>query len=137
MASPLGVRKARGTARVVFIALMDTIVAELERGHTAIAIYTRHQRKLGNSISYQQFSRYVRQLREDGAVKPPLGRPSAPSTSLASSLKPKPIAPAVFKTQPEAAERPQDARHDPVHHRGFNHDATERPGDRKRLLGED
>src|SRR5271166_4478643 len=75
MAQPSREKPVRGTARVAFIAHLDTITAELAQGYTALAVYQRHQAKLGGSISYQQFARYVRQLREDGVVKSPLGRP--------------------------------------------------------------
>ncbi|MGI4943957.1 MAG: TraK family protein, partial [Janthinobacterium lividum] len=92
MATPSGERKVRGTARVAFIAHLDTITAELGQGHTAQAIYERHQAKLGNSISYQQFARYVRQLREDGMVQSPLSR-SAPRPLSPAKPPPPPPAP--------------------------------------------
>jgi hypothetical protein len=49
MTEPPREKKARGTARVAFIAHLDTIVAALEQGYTARAIYQRHQTKLGNA----------------------------------------------------------------------------------------
>jgi Family of unknown function (DUF5338) len=137
MAKMSGIRRIRGTARVAFVALMDIIVTELELGYTAVAIYERNQIKLRGSISYPQFARYVRQLRDDGVVKPPLGRSTEVPATLAPQLKPKPNAPPISQPQPAAAERREDARHHPFRNRGFNHDAIERPDDRKRLLGED
>ena len=111
--------------------------SELELGYTAVAIYERNQIKLGGSISYPQFARYVRQLLDNGVVRPPLGRSTEVPATVSPPPKPPRIAPPISQPQPAAAERLEDARHHPVRNRGFNHDAIERPGDRKRLLGED
>jgi hypothetical protein len=53
----------RGLARVTFRALQPTIETELAAGWTAKAIYDRHADKL-TTISYTQFARYCRQLKQ-------------------------------------------------------------------------
>src|SRR5271166_5411381 len=118
MAQPSREKPVRGTARVAFIAHLDTITAELAQGHTALAVYQRHQAKLGGAISYQQFARYVRQLREDGVVKSPLGRPASPPPRSAprATSPPSPLPPAP-KPQPAPVTPPEgsaNARHEPA-----------------------
>ncbi len=136
MAKLSGERKVRGTARVAFIAHLDTITAELGQGHTAQAIYERHQTKLGNSISYQQFARYVRQLREDGVVQSPFSRsvprPSSPAKPLPPSpaLEPKPQTSAQLTTEGP----PLHARHEP-RVRTFTFDGNPKQDDKSRLIG--
>ncbi len=133
MAKPSGERKVRGTARVAFIAHLDTITAELGQGHTAQAIYERHQAKLGNSISYQQFARYVRQLREDGVVQSPLSRPAPRPSSPAKSspaIEPKPQTTAELTTEGP----PSHARHEP-RARTFTFDGNPKQDDKSRLIG--
>lgn len=136
MATPSGERKVRGTARVAFIAHLDTITAELGQGHTAQAIYERHQVKLGNSISYQQFARYVRQLREDGMVQSPLSRsaprPLSPAKPPPPPLPPEPKPQTSAQLTPEGP--PPHARHEP-RARTFTFDGNPKQDDKSRLIG--
>jgi len=135
MTEPPREKKARGTARVAFIAHLDTIVAALERGYTALAIYQDHQTKLGNAISYPQFVRYVRQLREDGTVAPPLGRPALAPASTAPA-KPQPVAPVAALTPPPApVEGSNHARHEPASQRSFHHHGIVQEGEPEQLFG--
>lgn len=121
MAEPGQARKVRGTARVAFIAQLDAITAELKQGYTAQAIYDRHAAKLGGVISYPQFARYVRQLREQGVV-PPLWGPSSPAQH--------PPAPAAAAPSPIPEPAPTPARS-----RTFDYDPVVRPEDEERLIG--
>lgn len=139
MAQPSREKPVRGTARVAFIAHLDSITAELGLGHTALAVYQRHQAKLGGSISYQQFARYVRQLREDGVVKSPLGRPalSSPRPAARATPAPAPLPPAP-KPQPAPAtppEGPANARHEPAARPTFKHHGVTQEGEPEQLLG--
>jgi hypothetical protein len=144
MVKPSREKKARGTARVAFIAHLNTITAALEQGYTALAIYQRHQAKLGSAISYPQFARYVRHLREDGVVTPPLGLPAAgpsptervkgvPNQPPFPSPKPAPPVTTAAKSSP-AAEEPTHARHEP-RPRTFVYDGNPRQDDKARLIG--
>lgn len=56
-------RKRRGIARVSFRANLETIRAELDQGWPAKAVFDRHIAGL-DVMSYRQFSRYVRQLKD-------------------------------------------------------------------------
>jgi hypothetical protein len=120
----------RGLARVTFRANADTVRAELEQGWTARAIFLRHHAKLG-TMSYRQFVRHiVQELGHDF-------RPSAKARSAPPGDPPAPpLAPRVI---PEASPLPSQgfpsAGHQPS--RTFNYDPIERPGDRRRLLGEE
>jgi Family of unknown function (DUF5338) len=69
-------------ARVEFRALQPTIETELNAGWTAKAIYERHAEKLTN-ISYPQFVRYCRRLRE--ASQP--ATPPTPETEGSNSAR--------------------------------------------------
>jgi hypothetical protein len=75
----------RGLARVAFRALQPTIETELNEGWTAKAIYTRHSEKL-QAISYTQFARYCRQLKQPvqptAAAPGPSSEPQGPTTSV-------------------------------------------------------
>ena len=52
MAKPSRQKKVRGSARIAFIAHLDSIASELRQGHTAQVVYEHHQTKLAGSISY-------------------------------------------------------------------------------------
>jgi hypothetical protein len=135
MAQPPREKRARGTARVAFIAHLDTIVAALEQGYTARAIYQRHQTKLGNAISYPQFVRYVRQVREDGTAAPPLGRPALASAPTAP-VKSLPTAPVATPTPPPApVNGSTHARHEPAPQRTFHHHGIVQEGEPEQLFG--
>lgn len=124
MAKPRGERTAPGTARVAFIAHLDTIKAELEQGYTAQAIYERHKARLATAISYPQFTRYVRQLRDDG-VTPPVGRRSGPMTP----VTPAPPAKEAGSAPTLPVKGSADARHQPAHPRTFVYDGNPSPDD--------
>jgi len=118
----------KGIGRVTFMALRAEIAAELDAGRPLKAVYENHQGRLG--ISYRQFGRYVDELiRGDGrnqASSPPRAGTSPPRLS---HLEPT-VAAEISATGPAGqAPRPTPRR--------FNHDPVERPGDRRRLLGED
>ena len=125
MAEPSPEKKPRGTARVAFIAHLNTITAALAQGHTALAVYQRHQAKLGSAISYPQFVRYVRHLREDGVVAPPFGRSAVVAKGPTAS--PKPL--------PAPVEGSANTRHEPARPRTFVYDGNPRQDDKARLIG--
>jgi hypothetical protein len=119
-------RPIRGLARVTFRANADMVRDELEQGWTAKAIFERHRDKLG-TMSYRQFMRHI--LLELG---PDVGR-AAVARSPSPHDPPTPVlAPAVMT---EASPLPPRTEYQP--RRTFNHDPIERPGDRRRLLGEE
>lgn len=148
MATPSRDRTVRGTARVAFIAHLATISTELEQGHTAQAIYQRHHGKLGGSISYQQFARYVRQLRDNGLVQPPLGRPAPPMSAQPAPAQPRALPPHTLEPKPQPASPPASppgpqpapeapplhARHQPPP-RTFAFDPNPKQDDKSRLIG--
>ncbi len=125
MAKPTRERTAPGTARVAFIAHLDTIKAELEQGYTAQAIYKRHEAKLAGSISYPQFTRYARQLREDG-VAPPVGRAARPASR---------ALPVALPAPPPPEKGSSDARHEPAAPRTFTYDGNPSAADDELIFG--
>jgi hypothetical protein len=133
MAPPSREKKVRGSARVVFIAYLDTITTELALGHTAQAIYDRHRPKLEQAISYPQFSRYVRQLRTNGIVQPPLGRPLTSSSHLPVPAQ---LSVAAPDLRPQPTSRGStDARHQPAAKPTFRHHGITKEGEPEQLLG--
>ncbi len=62
--------KRRGIARVSFRANLETIRAELDQGWPAKAVFDRHIAGL-DVMSYRQFSRYVRQLKDGSDFEEP------------------------------------------------------------------
>ena len=126
-------KKVRGTARVAFIANLATIRTELAEGWTAKSIYDRHANKLAGKVSYPQFVRYVRQLRETEPALP-IGRASAPTPHQARpKLPPAPPLDVTTPSTPEAGS-PADARPDPLRRRTFEHDGQPRQDDIERLI---
>lgn len=53
-----GGERVLSAGRVAFLALRDTITAELAQGWSIVAVFKRHEKRLGISIS--QFRSYVR-----------------------------------------------------------------------------
>ncbi len=139
MAQPSRQKKVRGSARVAFIAHLDTIASELRQGHTAQAVYERHQTKLASSISYQQFARYVRQLREDGLVKMPVGQasPSSPRAAAQSVSTPaaSPTAPDPQLTSSAPSKGSAHARHEPATRRTFEYSPHVTAEEKARIIG--
>jgi hypothetical protein len=130
-------RTIRGTARVTVIAHLAVIRTELEQGWTAKAIYDRHADKLA-VMSYPQFARYVRQLKDGSglgeAIKavysPAAGRfinPSAPESGRSGQPQEESHAHAGQQSAADAGGGTP---------RTFKHDPQERPGDYERLFGE-
>ncbi len=116
-------RKARGLGRVAFIAILPAIKTELAEGYTAKLIFEKHADKLAGKISYPQFVRYVRPLRE---ASPLPTRPTSPS----SRELPDVIAPAI-----PATETSPHARHEPTAKRTFVHDGRTKEGEAEKLFG--
>ncbi len=116
-------RKARGLGRVAFIAILPAIKTELAEGYTAKLIFEKHADKLAGRISYPQFVRYVRPLRDASPLptKPTLGSPHE---------LPDVIAPAI-----PAAGAPLDARPEPTARPTFVHDGRTKEGEAERLFG--
>ncbi len=108
--------RMRGLARVAFIANLVAIRTELAEGWTAKSIYDRHADKLAGRISYPQFVRYVRQLRETEPALP-VGRVSPP-------------APPVTRPAP-----PPVLPREPTRPRTFVYDGNPRADDEERLIG--
>jgi hypothetical protein len=123
-------RPIRGLARVTFRANANVIRNELEQGWTAKAIFDRHHATLG-TMSYRQF--IATSLRNSAlmSVAAPLRR-----ARFTAVRRPLPTPP---RRYPRCL---------PCHHKDlpvpdtnqaetFNHDPLERPGDRRRLPGEE
>lgn len=120
---------------MAFIANLATIKTELAEGWTAKSIYDRLADKLAGRVSYPQFVRYVRQLREDGTPSPLRGGASSgsPVTRLSPALPPVPAD--VTVPIPSAAGPSANARHEPTGPRRFDYDGTPRQDDSDRLIG--
>jgi len=116
-------RKARGLGRVAFIAILPAIKTELAEGYTAKLIFEKHADKLAGKISYPQFVRYVRPLREASPL------PIRPTPASPPEL-PDVIAPAI-----PATETSPHARHEPTAKRTFVHDGRTKEGEAERLFG--
>ena len=115
-------RKVRGLGRVAFIANLPAIKTELAEGWTAKSIYDRHADKLAGKISYPQFIRYVRALRN----APSNAKPPAPAASVPAAIaQPSPL---------PATGNPAHARHEPARPRTFEHDGNPRQDDEDRLI---
>ncbi len=121
-------RRMKGMGRVIFVAHLAEITAELAAGRSLKAVYEHRRGRLG--ISYAQFARYVDRFIRSRARDQ---TPASPSTTT---------------PPPELARPEQDVRvgitpSDQARHaaprvpRTFNYDPVERPDDRRRLLGED
>lgn len=141
MADKSPARTIRGIARVTFIAHLAVIRTELEQGWTAKAIYERHPDKLG-AMSYPQFARYVRQLKEGAGLGTAIKAVYSPATGRFSDpprSEPSQDGPATPHSQEgpdaHAGQQPaSDTGRRPA--RTFRHDPQERPGDYERLFGE-
>lgn len=128
MSPPSDRTRMKGFGRVAFIAHLAEITAELDAGWPIKAIYDNRKQRLG--VSYVQFTRYVDQfIRRSRQAQAPTRRPTATSHPAQMAIPPQTPA------APLASEGTNDAGYRPA--RTFNHDPLERPGDRKRLLGED
>jgi hypothetical protein len=113
MAEASNERKPRGTARVAFLAHRDAIIAALEKGHTASTVYQQLQAKLASAISYPQFVRYVRILRDDGTAPHSFGQMPVAAPSPAAQAHP-PAPPRLSATPPQLPlEGPVHAGHQP------------------------
>ena len=133
-------RTKRGIARVTFIAHLAVIRSELEQGWTAKAIYERHPDKLG-AMSYPQFARYVRQLKEGAGLGAAIKAVYSPATGRFSDpppAEPSQDGPATSHSQegPDAYAGQQPASSGRRPARTFRYDPQERPGDYERLFGE-
>lgn len=80
-------RKRRGIARVSFRANLETIRAELDQGWPAKAVFDRHIAGL-DVMSYRQFSRYVRQLKDGSGFEEATKVVSAATGNTAASPSP-------------------------------------------------
>jgi Family of unknown function (DUF5338) len=127
MSPPSDRPRMKGFGRVAFIAQLAEITAELDAGWPIKAIYDNRKQRLG--VSYVQFTRYVDQFIRQNR------RPQASTRGPAAVSQASPPTPPQAPTVLIASEGTNDAGYRPA--RTFNHDPLERPGDRKRLLGED
>lgn len=128
-------KKVRGLARVAFIANLAAIKTELAEGWTAKSIFDRHADKLAGKVSYPQFVRYVRQLREVEATSP-FGRASPPALArpMSSPVQlPKLSDVTAFNTP--AAGASANARHEPAGRPTFQHDGRTKEGEPEQLFG--
>ena len=116
-------RKARGLSRVAFIAILPAIKTELAEGYTAKLIFEKHADKLAGKISYPQFVRYVRPLREASLL------PTRPTPDIPREL-PDVIAPAI-----PATGAPPRIRPEPTARPTFVHDGRTKEGEAERLFG--
>jgi len=115
-------KKVRGLGRVAFTANLPAIKRELAEGWTAKSIYDRHADKLAGKISYPQFVRYVRALRNASSY----AEPPAPAASRQAAVAAPPPTP--------ATGTPSHARHEPARPRTFEHDGNPRQDDEDRLI---
>lgn len=76
--------------RVAWVEMRRTVEKELAQGWSARAVYDRHPAEFEGRLSYTQFTRYVRELREKEA--PPDPKPRLTADKLASALAPLPSA---------------------------------------------
>ena len=116
-------RKARGLSRVAFIAILPAIKTELAEGYTAKLIFERHADKLAGKISYPQFVRYVRPLREASPL------PTKPTPASRREL-PDVIVPAIPATGASPRARPE-----PNTRPTFVHDGRTKEGEPEKLFG--
>ena len=121
--------KSWGAGRVAFIALLDTIKAEMAQGHPLIAIFGRHQQILG--IGYPSFCRLVARYADDARLSPRRSVLRPEPLTQATQTKPMPGTSAVSsKPFPAAAEETTNARQ-----RTFVYDGTPKQDDKTRLIG--
>ena len=116
-------RKARGLGRVAFIAILPAIKTGLAEGYTAKLIFENHADKLAGKISYPQFVRYVRPLREASPL------PTKPMPTVPRELSDV-IAPAI-----PATGAPPRARPEPTARPTFVHDGRTKEGEPEKLFG--
>ena len=80
-------RKRRSIARVSFRANLETIRTELDQGWPAKAVFDRHIAGL-DVMSYRQFSRYVRQLKDGSGFEEATNVVGATTGNTAASPSP-------------------------------------------------
>ena len=119
----------KASARVIFIANLALVRKELAEGWTAKALFERHADKFAGRISYPQFARYVRRLREDAAPA------SISGTAPSSRSRVLPTPPAAPASGSPAVGTPSHARHEPARPRTFEYDGNPRQDDEDRLIG--
>jgi hypothetical protein len=103
------------------IGRMDT--TELAEGYIAKLIFEKHADKLAGKISYPQFVRYVRPLREASPL------PTKPTQAIPHE-PPDVIAPAI-----PATGAPPRARPEPTARPTFVHDGRTKEGEPEKLFG--
>ncbi len=115
-------------ARVAFLAALETVKADLLAGWSARAIYERHANRFAGKVSYPQFARYVRKLREEG-IEPPVAPSQGRATQPQRRAEP---AKAPGSAPPGGEAPPLPLRRRPAE---FNPQRT--PDDHRRLTGEE
>lgn len=81
-----------GAGRVAFLALRDTVAAELAQGWSIVTVFHRHEKKLGIGIS--QFRSYVRRYVAPDLVWAARKKPNA-GIANTPVARPAPVTPAV------------------------------------------
>ncbi len=114
-----------GTGRTAFVALRDTIRAELGQGLLLTTIFERHKAVLG--VSYSSFCRLVARYAND--AKPLKARPIVGS-GVPSSAPVLPIQPA-----PPSPEAQTHVRHQPAGRADFKHHGIVQEGEPEQLFG--
>lgn len=114
-----------GTGRIAFVALRDTIRAEIAQGLLLTTIFDRHKAALG--VSYSAFCKLVARYADD--AKPLRHRP----TAVAKAHSPAPIPPA--QPVPPTAEAQPHARHEPATRPDFKHHGIVQDGEPEQLFG--
>lgn len=105
MAQITGSKRMKGMGRVVFLAHLDEIKAEIDAGWPIKAAFQKRADRL--AMSYAQFARYV-----DTLIK---GNPRGPSISLAAPAKPAQGSVDAAESRPGKS---QPFRHSPVAREG-------------------
>ncbi len=114
-----------GTGRTAFVALRDTIRAEIGQGLLLTTIFERHKAVLG--VSYSSFCRLVARYADD--AKPLKPRPTVDSRVPSPAPAP-PIRPA-----PHSMEGQTHARHEPAGRPDFKHHGIVQEGEPEQLFG--
>jgi hypothetical protein len=114
-----------GTGRIAFVALRDTIRAEIGQGLLLTTIFDRHKAALG--VSYSAFCKLVARYADD--AKPLRHR----QTVVDQPRSPDPTPPA--RPVPPIAEAQTHARHEPAGRPDFKHHGIVQEGEPEQLFG--
>lgn len=110
-----------GFGRVVFMARLEEIRADLAQGVSLMAIYEKHQEVL--SITYSSFRKLAKRYAQDARPAPSPRLPPKRTQAPANQLQLKELTPDVRDNRSRAS--------------GFRHTGVTKPGEIEALLGPD